>query len=238
MGRFPLSKISPLKKRGMKRLLEIAKVNLAWKFQGLTFRIPRTQKKRGLVGGSLKMFHSRATRSARSDLVTHAPLVKGKRACWCLFARPQGGATGPLSRRRPQRARGSKKIHSRSNAWKNHSPTHEIFILAWNFHSRFEIFILDWKFQSQALFFCGQRGARNENFILDWKFHSVLKAWFFSISPLEIEFFSILGPSGDSLKFFDLAWKFQGLEFFQSLGPFGHPSQSQKSLGVHKPWGC
>ena len=74
-----------------------------------------------------------------------------------------GGPEGP----------GIEKIHSRSNAWKKHSPTQEIFILASNLHSRFENFILDWKFQSQALFFCGQRGARNENLILDWKFHSV-----------------------------------------------------------------
>ena len=85
---------------------------------------------------------------------------------------------------------GIEKIHSRSNAWKNHSPTHEIFILAWNLHSRFEIFILDWKFQSQALFFCGQRGARNENFILDWEFHSVSKAWFFQDRLSRLNFFN------------------------------------------------
>ena len=85
---------------------------------------------------------------------------------------------------------GIEKIHSRSNAWKNHSPTHEIFILAWNFHSRFEIFILDWKFQSRALFFCAQRGARNEKTILDWKFHSVLKAWFFQYRLSRLKFFN------------------------------------------------
>ena len=51
---------------------------------------------------------------------------------------------------------GIKQIHSRSNAWKNHSPTHEMFILACNFHSRFGTFILDWKVQSQALSFCSQ----------------------------------------------------------------------------------
>ena len=84
---------------------------------------------------------------------------------------------------------GIEKIHSRSNAWKNHSPTHEIFILAWNFQSQFEIFILDWKFQSQALCFCGQRGARNEIFILDWKFYSVLKAWFFQYCLSRLNFF-------------------------------------------------
>ena len=96
------------------------------------------------------------------------------------FRVPEANPEGP----------GIEKIHSRSNAWKNHSPTHKIFILAWNFHSRFENFILDWKFQSQALFFCGQRGARNENFILDWKFHSVLKAWFFQYRLSRLNFFN------------------------------------------------
>ena len=85
---------------------------------------------------------------------------------------------------------GIEKNHSRSNAWKNHSPTHKIFILAWNFHSRFENFILDWKVQSQTLFFCGQRGARNEKNILDWTFHSVLKAWFFQYRLSRLNFFS------------------------------------------------
>ena len=75
-------------------------------------------------------------------------------------------------------------------------PTHETFILAWNFHSRFEKFILDWKLQSQALFFCGQGGAWNE------KTHSRLKMSFriesliFPIVPLEIEFFQSWGPLG------------------------------------------
>ena len=83
-------------------------------------------------------------------------------------------------------ARGSKKfILARTHEKKNHSPTHEIFILDWNVHSRFENFILDWKFQSQALFFCGQRGAQNEKAILDWKFHSALQAWLLSILPLD-----------------------------------------------------
>ena len=82
------------------------------------------------------------------------------------------------------------KMHSRSNAWKNHSPTHEIFILAWNFHSQFEIFILDWNFQSRALFFCSQRGARNEKTILDWKFYSALKAWFFQDCLSRLSFFN------------------------------------------------
>ena len=91
---------------------------------------------------------------------------------------------------RQPRGPGDRKIHSRSNAWKNHSPTHEIFILAWNFHARFEMFILDWKFQSQTLFFCGQRGARNENFILDGKFHSVLKAWIFQDCLSRLDFFN------------------------------------------------
>ena len=79
---------------------------------------------------------------------------------------------------------------------KIHTPTHARTIIAWKFHSRFEMFILPRKFQSQALLFCGQRGARNEKAILDWKFHSVLKAWFFSILPLEMEFFQSCGPLG------------------------------------------
>ena len=63
----------------------------------------------------------------------------------------------------PQRAWGSKKkILAQTHEKKKHSPPHEIFIIAWNFHSRFENFILDWKFQSQTLFFCSQRGAQNE----------------------------------------------------------------------------
>ena len=107
---------------------------------------------------------------------------------WSSRARPAIYPEGPRI----------EKIHSRSNAWKNHSPTHEIFSFSLEiFIPRFENFILDWKkIQSRALFFCGQRGARNGNFILDWNFHSVLKAWFFQILPLEIEFFQSWGPLG------------------------------------------
>ena len=89
---------------------------------------------------------------------------------------------GKMQRKRPkkttQRAQRSKNLILARK--KNISPMHERrTILAWNFHSRLEIFILTWKFQSRALFFCGQRGARNEEINLNWKFHSVLKAWFF-----------------------------------------------------------
>ena len=92
-----------------------------------------------------------------------------------------------------QRARRSKKFilaRTHEKKKKKHSLTHEIFILAWNVHSRFEKFILAWKFQSRALFFCGQRGARNEKTILDWKFHSVLKAWFFQYGLSRLIFFN------------------------------------------------
>ena len=99
-----------------------------------------------------------------------------------------------LNSTRPRGPGDRTKIHSRSNTWrkkkKKHSPTHEIFILAWNFHSWFEIFILDWNFQSRALFFCGQRGARNETTILDWIFYSVLKAWFFQYCLSRFNFFN------------------------------------------------
>ena len=90
-------------------------------------------------------------------------------------------------------------------------PHARIFILAWNFHSRFEIFILDWKFQSQALFFCGQRGARNEKTILDWKFHSVLKAWYFQYRLSRLNFFN---PGA--------LWVFKALQNWKRLASWTH----------------
>ena len=146
-------------------------------------------------------------------------LCRGNRASWGLKKSRDCLGSGKNRRRsrresrdfgalrpRTQRARGPKKNHSRSNAWKKNPPlTHEIFILAWKFHSRFEIFILDWKFQSQALslFFCGQRGARNENFILEsrLKISFRIESLIFSILPLEIDFFQSWGPLGNSMKF-------------------------------------
>ena len=76
------------------------------------------------------------------------------------------------------------KIHSRSNAWENHSPQ------ARDSHSRLKFSFSVWKFQSRALCFCGQRGPRNEIFILDWNFHSVLKAWFFQYCLSRLNFFN------------------------------------------------
>ena len=87
------------------------------------------------------------------------------------------------------------KNHSRSKAWKDHSPTLEIFVLAWKLHSRFEIFIRAWKSQSRALFFAAREGLGMkkpfsiENFISYWRLD------FFNISSRDW-FFSILGPSG------------------------------------------
>ena len=69
------------------------------------------------------------------------------------------------------------------------TPTHEIFILVWIFYSWFKIFIPVWNVQSRALFFCGQRGARNtnkfsiENVIPYWKLASILR--------FEIDFFNL-----------------------------------------------
>ena len=93
--------------------------------------------------------------------------------------------------------RKSLEIKEKSNSRsKKHSPAHERTILAWNLHSRFEFFILAWKSQSRALFFCGQRGARNEKDILD---QGCLSRLIFS-SP---------GPSGAGT-FWKKFWKNSG----------------------------
>ena len=117
----------------------------------------------------------------------------------------------------------------------------KIFILTSHVHSRVENFLLDWKFQSQTLFFCGQRGARNEKpFWIEIPFR--IESLIFSIWPLEIDFFSILGPSGNPAlhnywargsaertwgEFFILAWR--------TLGKFlGEFETEKKAKGQHR----
>ena len=95
-----------------------------------------------------------------------------------------------------QRVRRSKKFILARTREKNHSPTHERTILAWNFHSR------DWKLHSRLkisipglVFLRPERDS-------EWKNHSRLKISFrvkslmFSILPLEIEFVQSWGPLG------------------------------------------
>ena len=111
----------------------------------------------------------------------------------------KGGGGFPVfqhSLTEPRGPRDQKNSFSLERTKKNHSPAHEIFILAWKFHSRFENFILDWKkFNPRPCFSAAREGPRmkkpfsTENFIPYWKldfFNMASRDWFFSI----------LGPSG------------------------------------------
>ena len=135
------------------------------------------------------------------DYLSNTPLLRAMG-----FLVSQHGQLGAIP---PPEGPGIEKIHSRSNAWKNHSPTHEIFILlkfsfsVWKFHSRLKISI------PGPVFLRPERGP-------EWKFHSRLKISFriesliFSILPLEIEFFQSEGHFYFSANFFP----------FSDFGPF------------------